>query len=37
MNWHEILGGGIGGLVVAIVSYFFCRGKGQATKSQYEK
>lgn len=36
MNWHEILDGGIGGLVVAIISYFFCRG-GAQKKGQYEK
>lgn len=29
MNWKEILDGGIGGLVVAIVSYFFCHRKDQ--------
>lgn len=37
MNWHEILDGGIGGLVVAVISYFFCRNKGAQKKSQYEK
>lgn len=37
MNWHEILDGGIGGLVVAIISYFFCRGGRQQQKGQYEK
>ena len=36
MNWHEILDGGIGGLVVAIASYFFCRNRAPK-KSQYEK
>lgn len=32
ISWHEILDGGIGGLVVAIVSYFFCHRKSQQSK-----
>jgi len=34
MNWHEILDGGIGGLVVFVLTWFFCRNRGKTNASR---
>lgn len=31
-DWSAALDGGIGGLVVAVISYFFCHKKDQQAK-----